>query len=83
MTVSFVSANKRADNNTTTQSLTTPATRMVKALVCVITRKTDKLSAKVHKELRVSTMGGKFHDPRASIFGFSKKIHGISRQRAL
>lgn len=81
--VNFTSANKRADNKTTTQSFTTPATRIVKALVCVITRKTERLSAKVHRELSTSITGGKFHDSRASIFGFSRKIHGMSRQRAL
>ena len=56
---------------------------MVKALVCVITRKTDKLRAKVQRQLSVSTRGGKFQDPCASIFGLSRKIHGMNRQRAL
>lgn len=83
ITVNFTSANKRADSKTTTQSLTTPATRIVKALVCVITRKTERLRAKVHRELSTSITGGKFHDSRSSIFGFSRKIHGMSRQRAL
>lgn len=55
---------------------------MVKALVCVITRKTDKLSAKVHRELSARMRGGKFHEPLA-IFGFSRKIHGMNRQIAL
>ena len=78
-----MSANRTADSKTTTQSFTTPATRMVRALVWEITRKTERLSAKVQSELSASTTGGKFHVPWASIFGFSRKIHGMKRQRAL
>lgn len=83
MVVNFVSANRTADSKTTTQSLTTPATRMVKALVCVITRKTDKFRAKVQRQLRISKTGGKFHGPCSSIFDFSRNIHGRNKQSAL
>jgi hypothetical protein len=83
MKVSFVSAKIAAESSTTLQSLTTPVTRAVNALVREITRKTDRLSTKVHMQFKNNVTGGKFHETLASIFGFSKNNQGMKRQKAL
>ena len=83
MKVSFVSAKIAAESSTTLQSLTTPVTRAVSALVREITRKTDRLSTNVHMQFKNSVTGGKFHEILASIFGFSKNNQGMNRQKAL
>lgn len=48
----WISTKRSADSKTPTRSLTTPAMRIVKALVCEITRKTDRLSAKVQRNVK-------------------------------
>lgn len=83
MIVSFVSAKRYTETRTTTQSFTTPATRIVRALVWDITRNTDTFRAKVHSALRTIMTGSKCHCNVASNFGFSRISHGTKRQRAL
>ena len=83
MKVSCVSVKMAADSKTTDQSLTTPVTRAVSALVRDMTRKTDILSTKVHRQFKNNVNGGKFHEILSSIFGFSKNNQGIKRHTAL
>jgi hypothetical protein len=81
--VNFVSAKMAADRRTTAQSLTTPVTRAVKALVRDITRKTERFRTKVHMQFKKSVRGGKFQEALESILGFSRNIHGTNRHSAL
>jgi hypothetical protein len=81
--VSFLSAKIAAGRRTTDQSLTTPVTRAVSALVRDMTRKTDRLSMNVHMQFKNNVNGGKFHETLSSIFGFSNNNQGIKRHRAL
>lgn len=81
--VNFVSAKMAADRRTTAQSLTTPVTRAVRALVREMTRKTERFRTKVHMQFKKSIRGGKFQEPLESILGFSRNIHGTNRHSAL
>jgi hypothetical protein len=60
--LSFVSAKIAADRRTTDQSLTSPLTRAVSALVRDMTRKTASLSMNVHMQFKNNVKGGKFHE---------------------
>jgi hypothetical protein len=48
-----------------------------------MTRKTDILRMKVHRQFKNNVNGGKFHEALSSILGFSKNNQGIKRHKAL